>query len=142
MRYLIATLPILLLISAQAWADIVVVVHPQSELKNLTKQQVIDIYMGRLQISADGGKIVPYDQPQDSEIRAAFYQNLTGKPVASVNAYWARLLFTGRASPPRQPSDSMSIVDIVAESLHAIGYIDEKDLDGRVSVVFKAMNNE
>jgi ABC-type phosphate transport system substrate-binding protein len=142
MRYLIATLPILLLISAQAWADIVVVVHPQSELKNLTKQQVIDIYMGRLQISADGGKIVPYDQPQDSEIRAAFYQNLTGKPVASVNAYWARLLFTGRASPPRQPSDSMSIVDIVAESLYAIGYIDEKDLDGRVSIVFKAMNNE
>ncbi len=142
MRYLIATLPILLLISAQAWADIVVVVHPQSELKNLTKQQVIDIYMGRLQISADGGKIVPYDQPQDSEIRAAFYQNLTEKPVASVNAYWARLLFTGRASPPRQPSDSMSIVDIVAESLYAIGYIDEKDLDDRVSVVFKAMNNE
>lgn len=142
MRYLIATLPILLLISAQAWADIVVVAHPQSELKNLTKQQVIDIYMGQLQISADGGKIVPYDQPQDSEIRAAFYQNLTGKPVASVNAYWARLLFTGRASPPRQPSDSMSIVDIVAESLYAIGYIDEKDLDGRVSIVFKAMNNE
>lgn len=142
MRYLIATLPILLLISAQAWADIVVVVHPQSELKNLTKQQVIDIYMGRLQISADGGKIVPYDQPQDSEIRAAFYQNLTEKPVASVNAYWARLLFTGRAFPPRQPSDSMSIVDIVAESLYAIGYIDKKDLDDRVSVVFKAMNNE
>lgn len=142
MRYLIVILPILLLISTQVWADIVVVVHPESGLKNLTKQQVIDIYMGRLQSAANGGKIVPYDQPQDSETRVVFYQRLTGRPVASVNAYWARLLFTGRASPPRQASDNMSVIDIIEKDLYAIGYIDERDLDNRVSVVFKITNHE
>lgn len=141
-RLIIIVLSMLLQIPAQVWADIVVVVHPDSKLRGLTKQQVIDIYMGRIQMTPDGHIVVPYDQPQHSEIRSVFYQRLTGKPVASVNAYWARLLFTGRASPPKQPHDNMSIMDIIAQDRHTIGYIDEKDLDDRVSVVFKVMNNE
>lgn len=142
MRYLIVAIIQMLLIFAQARAEIVVVVNSASGLTELTQQQVIDIYMGRIQTVANGGKVVPYDQPLDSEIRAAFYQQLTGKSVASVNAYWARLLFTGRASPPKQVSDNMSIMDILAKNLNAIGYIDEKDLDDRVSVVFRMMINE
>jgi ABC-type phosphate transport system substrate-binding protein len=142
MRYLIVAVIQMLLIFAQARADIVVVVNSASELTELTQQQVIDIYMGRMQTVTNGGRVVPYDQPLDSEIRAAFYQHLTGKSVASVNAYWARLLFTGRAAPPKQVSDNMSIMNILAENLNAIGYIDEKDLDDRVSVVFKMTIDE
>ena len=141
MRYLIVVI-LQLLFSVPCWADLVVIVHPASGMRNLTQQQVIDIYLGRIQTNMDGKKIVPYDQPQDSEIRAMFYQRLTGRAVTSVNTYWARLLFTGRASPPRQPSDNMSITNIVAQNLDAIGYIDERDLDDRVSVVFKIAIDE
>lgn len=142
MRYLIVAVIQMLLICAQARADIVVVVNSASGLTELTQQQVIDIYMGRIQAVTNGGRVVPYDQPLDSEIRAAFYQHLTGKSVASVNAYWARLLFTGRAAPPKQVSDNMSIMNILAENLNAIGYIDDKDLDDRVSVIFKMTIDE
>ena len=141
MRYLIVVI-LQLLFSVPCWADLVVIVHPASGMKNLTRQQVIDIYLGRIQTNMDGKKIVPYDQPQDSEIGAVFYQQLTGRAVTSVNTYWARLLFTGRASPPRQPSDNMSVINIVARNLDAIGYIDERDLDDRVSVVFKIAIDE
>ena len=141
MRYLIVVI-LQLLFSVPCWADLVIIVHPASGMKNLTRQQVIDIYLGRIQTNMNGKKIVPYDQRQDSEIRATFYQQLTGRAVASVNTYWARLLFTGRASPPRQPSDNMSILNIVAENMDAIGYIDERDLDDRVSVVFRIAIDE
>lgn len=136
MRYLIAVILQFALISAQAQADIVVVVNPDSKLTALTQQQIIDIYMGRTQTLADGSKPVPYDQPMDSAIRVAFYQSLTGKSLASINAYWARLLFTGRASPPRQLSDNMRLVDIIEKDLNAIGYMDSSDLNERVSVIF------
>ncbi|MBX3616546.1 hypothetical protein [Nitrosomonas sp.] len=141
MKYLIAMIVLMLLISVQAQADIVVVVHPSSRLKNLTQQQIIDIYMGRIHAVEDTNRIVPYDQPQDSELRASFYQHLTGRPVAFINAYWARLLFTGRASPPRQVTDNMSIVDIVEKDPNVIGYIDERNLNDRVSVVFKIITH-
>ncbi|MEK7792571.1 MAG: hypothetical protein AAB306_05420 [Pseudomonadota bacterium] len=142
MRYLIVVILQILLISAQAQADIVVVVNPNSKLTELTQQQIIDIYMGRTQTLADGSKLVPYDQPMDSAIRVAFYQSLTGKSLASINAYWARLLFTGRASPPRQLSDNMRLVDILEKDLNAIGYMDSIDLNDRVSVVFKITIDE
>lgn len=142
MRYLIVVILQILLISAQAQADIVVVVNPNSKLTELTQQQIIDIYMGRTQTLADGSKLVPYDQPMDSAIRVAFYQSLTGKSLASINAYWARLLFTGRASPPRQLSDNMRLVDVIEKDLNAIGYMDSIDLNDRASVVFKITIDE
>lgn len=142
MRYLIVAFMQLLLISMPVCADIVVVVSPSSELRNLTKQEVIDIYMGRIQVYTDGIMITPYDQPLNSKIRADFYQRLTNRPVASVDAYWARLLFTGRAAPPRQAPDNISIIEIIEENPRAIGYIEERELDDRVSVVFKLIGHE
>ncbi|MGZ0018926.1 hypothetical protein [Nitrosomonas sp. wSCUT-2] len=141
MKYWIAIIVLLLLISTQTRADIVVVVHPSSRLKHLTQQQVIDIYMGRIHSVGDIDPVIPYDQPQDSEIREDFYQFLMGRPIAFINAYWARLLFTGRASPPRQVTDNMSIIDIVEKNPNAIGYINERNLNDRVSVVFRVVTH-
>lgn len=139
MRYLIftAVLTLVTLLSAQADTEIAVVVNSSSDLKELTRRQVIDIYMGRAAIVANGKTLVPYDQPAGLPIRAAFYHQLTGKSVAAVNAYWARLLFTGRASPPRQVSDSLSMLKSIEENTNAIGYIDIKDLNERTHIVFR-----
>jgi hypothetical protein len=46
-----------------------------------------------------------------------------------MNAYWARMLFTGRGQPPVESGDSAPIKRLIAENPNLIGYIDKKDLD-------------
>jgi len=121
----------------QVAADIVVIVNPSSEITQLTRRQVIDVYMGRAFIMSNGRRLQPYDNAEETAIRETFYHQLIGKTLASVNAYWARLLFAGRASPPRRLAGSAAMLKRIEENPNAIGYVDTKDLNAHVNVVFR-----
>ena len=85
---------------------------------------------------SNGQRLQPYDN-EEAAIRETFYHHLIGKTLASVNAYWAGLLFAGRASPPRRVANSVAMLKRIEENPNAIGYVDTKDLNARVNVVFR-----
>lgn len=130
--FILATL---LATAADAFAEIVVIVNPDNETTGLSRRQLIDLYMGRYQNFPNGEAALPLDQAPDSPIRKLFYKAMVDKSVAEVNAYWARLLFTGRASPPRVMAGSAEILKAVRDNRGAIGYIESSELDGSVKVV-------
>ena len=119
-----------------SYAEIVVIVNRDNEISKLEKNQVIDLYMGRYIIFPNGIPALPVDQPVNSKIREEFYEKLTGKSVAQINAYWARLIFSGRASPPRIMPDAKATIRVVRENRDAIAYIEKKYVDDTVKVVY------
>ncbi len=136
MNYFRLSLSVLLvLLASMARAEIVVVVNKDSKISELTQKEVIDIYMGRRQSFPDGSPAFPLDQAGQSEIRENFYKALVNKSPAQINAYWARLLFTGRASPPRIMNDSMVLLEAIEQNPAAIGYVDSSMLNDRVRAV-------
>jgi len=141
MRYQIIIIIVLLLMPVSAVADIVVIVNSNNDITELTRRQVVDLYMGRTSFFPNGKKLQRYDQPINSTVRADFYFRMTQKPIAAINAYWARLLFTGRAAPPRVVSDHLEILEIVEKNPDAIGYLKEEHLNDRVTVVLKLSND-
>jgi ABC-type phosphate transport system substrate-binding protein len=120
---------------AVAEGVVVVVANKDNQMKVLTKKQVIDIYMGRTSLFPNGQAALPLDQNSDSSIRKLFYQNLVNKTVSEINAYWARLLFSGRASPPRTVESVTSVINIIKNNKAAIGYIQLEDLTNDVQVI-------
>jgi hypothetical protein len=120
---------------ADADVDLVVIVNPDNKVSQMKKNEVVDLFMGRYVIFPTGVSALPLDQPVTSETRKRFYDLLTGKSVAQVNAYWARLIFTGRASPPRVMPDVETTLRVVRENKDAIAYIPKNDLDSTVKVV-------
>lgn len=87
----------------------------------------------------NGDRIAPYDHPVNSAIRARFYKSLLNKTVAEMNSYWARLLFSGRAKPPRQLSSSIAeMAEMLKNNRNAIVYMNSvsvKEL-GNVKIVY------
>ena len=134
----ITTFSILLLLSVNMWAGIVVVVNRDNPITTLNKREIIDLYMGRNLYFPDGKLALRLDHPPTSKERETFYQQLVKKSVAQVNAYWAKLLFTGKASPPMLMGDSEQLLDTIRNNRNAIGYIDETKLDDSVKVVGRA----
>ena len=94
----------LLLLSLAARADLVVVVNADNPTPALSREEVIHIFLGRYRQFPSGQGAEPYDQPTDSPERNLFYERLVGKSQAQINAYWARLTFTGRTRPPWAPA--------------------------------------
>lgn len=115
---------------------IAVIVHPDGGLIDVSRKQVVDIYMGRLLSLPNNCIPLPLDHPGGSPLRERFYEALTQRPLAQINAYWARLMFSGRATPPRMLPDTASILQAVSQNRDAIGYVEDDKLNTAVRVLF------
>eukprot|EP00825_Cyclidium_porcatum_P026934 TRINITY_DN28946_c0_g1_i1.p2 TRINITY_DN28946_c0_g1~~TRINITY_DN28946_c0_g1_i1.p2 ORF type:complete len:126 (+),score=8.62 TRINITY_DN28946_c0_g1_i1:180-557(+) len=86
-------------VASTAWAaELVVAVRSDSEIGTLSKNEVIDIFLGRFRQLPSGQRAEPLDQAKQSPERQVFYHALINKTAAEIDAYWARLLFTGRVT--------------------------------------------
>jgi len=140
-RIVLLMLALLLIPTAGACAEIVVIVNAHNPVTRLTRNQLIDLYMGRQLNFPNGDPALPIDQAAGSGLRGRYYQALVGKSEAGINAYWARLLFSGIASPPRVMPTSESTLQIVRENVAAIAYVEAtgagKEIhDNRIKIVF------
>ncbi|MGF1706939.1 hypothetical protein [Enterovibrio baiacu] len=113
------------------------VVNQDNPVESLSTRQVIDLYMGRYTSYPDGRTVNTTDLPDNSQEREDFYQQLVGKSVAQINAYWARLLFTGKAEPPKARSSSEDVVMYVEGNSNAIAYLYENSVTPGLKVVYR-----
>jgi ABC-type phosphate transport system substrate-binding protein len=118
-------------------ANIVVIVNPQSGVDKLSKDEIIDIYLGRYRKLPGGRVALPIDVSESSKERARFYQLLVKKSSAEMSSYWARLVFSGQTSPPFQVPDAKTALELVQSSPNAIAYVDRAAVTPNVKVVFE-----
>lgn len=111
------------------------VVDAASGVDQLTQEQVINIYLGRHRKLPTGVAAVPVDQPATESLRAQFYRKLVDKDVAEINAYWARLHFSGKTTPPVQATSSAEVLKRVIGKPGGIAYIDRSQIDARLRIV-------
>ena len=100
-----------------------VVVNQQSGLTSLSQKQVMSLFLGRAKFLPTGSRVKTFDHPMDSPMRASFYQSLTGKDIADIDAYWARLKYSGRGSPPQALESPEEIIKKVSEQKSGLSYL-------------------
>jgi ABC-type phosphate transport system substrate-binding protein len=128
----------LLFIGRAAVADtLVLIVNPQSGVFRITRYQALDIFLGRYRKLPSGIGALPIDLDMNSSERERFYRLIARKDLSEINSYWARLVFSGQASPPFQAPDAKAAVDLVANNPSAIAYVDRSAVDSRVRVVLE-----
>lgn len=119
------------LLFSVAHADTKIVVIGNPAVANLTKEQVSDLFLGKIKIYK------PVDLPNTAPAKAEFYQKVSGHDLSQVKATWSRLLFTGQGQPPKELPDADAVKKAVAADPKAVGYIAKSDLDGSVKVILE-----
>jgi len=124
----------LTLSTSVAFAEIVVIGNIHNNVPLMTKKQVQEIFLGRTRTFSNGIRALPLDVVG---LRSKFYKKLTNRPIEQINAYWARLKFSGRSSPPHLKPDQQSAISAVSSGKGVIAYIDRDQLDEtQVKVLF------
>ena len=129
---IVAGITVLLIGYHVAAADFVVVVNPKSTVSGITKDQIAQYYLGSTNAFS------PVDMVEGSPLRAEFYRTITDKDPSQVRAIWSKLVFTGKARPPKQFGSSEAVKKQVANDVNAIGYIEKSAVDSSVKVVYPA----
>ncbi|MGC4060322.1 MAG: hypothetical protein QM749_05520 [Aquabacterium sp.] len=125
----------LLALAQAASAQVAVIVNPKSPLASMTQEQVAAIFLGKSSTLPSGQTAVPADLPESSQARDIFYSKAAGKSQSQVKATWARLTFSGKATPPKEVPTAADVKKHVAANPDAIGYIEKSAVDGTVKVV-------
>jgi ABC-type phosphate transport system substrate-binding protein len=121
----------------RAGENLAVIVNPDCGVSQLSREEVVEIYMGRQKRLPTGLLALPVEQVSPLETRARFYQTLVNLPLPQVRAYWARLYFSGQAQPPRQTGSDEETLEVVAANKGAIGFVDASKVDRRVRAVLQ-----
>lgn len=106
-----------------AHADVVVVTSARSSIEKLSRDEVINIFMGRYRRAPDGSAVHPLDLDADSPVRRVFYRRLLDKSLEEINVYWMRLVFAGRTAPPAETLGQDEMLEKLAGDPQAIGYV-------------------
>ena len=92
-----------------AFAGMVVVTSAKSSVKSLGKADVTALYLGKTTSLPGGDAAKLYDLSDANPGREKFYQAATGKSASQVKSVWSRLVFSGRALPPKELSDDAAV---------------------------------
>ncbi len=116
-------------------AEVVVVVSSQNPTETLSRAQIADIYLGRMNRLPSGNPVQPIDLSGSSPVRSEFYSRYLGQSQSQIKAHWMKLIFTGRGQPPPTVSSQDAMAEAVAQNPDAIGYLSPDFLDERLRVV-------
>ena len=138
MKVLLSTLLLVLSgLGSTANAEPVVVVSAASSLRQLSQDEVVNIFLGRYRRLPNGDTALPIDQPESSPVRADFYRRLVNKDLNEINAYWSRLIFSGRTSPPLQASSAADVMVWLLGQPGGVAYVDRTQVDKRLRIVME-----
>ncbi|NOY71929.1 MAG: hypothetical protein GXP14_06060 [Gammaproteobacteria bacterium] len=112
-----------------------VIGSPDLEIDRLSKEQVENIFLGKMTMLPNGQKIKLFDQQDGNTIKRNFYAAVTGKTPRQIKAHWSKLQFRGLVHPPESLMNDQATKERIATSKFAIGYINGASLDNSVKVL-------
>lgn len=126
-----------LLLATAARAEVAIIVNSSVAVSEITSDQAADIFLGKVDSLPNGTKMVPIDQEDAEKIRTEFYSKVVKKDAAQLNAYWSRLIFTGKGEPPKKVADNAEVIALVKSNPNIIGYVDAAAVNNTVKVLLR-----
>ncbi|MFC3201483.1 hypothetical protein ACFOEW_06590 [Alteromonas oceani] len=116
-------------------AALAVVVAKDSKIESISKRELVDVYMGRFDVLESGQVVQPVDYENGSVFRGLFYRTLVNKNERQINAYWSRLIFSGRAKPPLQVSSPEQSLAYLRRNQSALAYMPVERVSEEMKIV-------
>ena len=130
----ICLLCLLIFSSGIAWADIVIIAHQNVPETTVTKKDLQEMFLGKRVQWKDNTTIHPVTV-KEVELHKAFLKQYVNKSFAKWNAHWKRMVFTGNGTPPKQFATQQELLEYVAKTAGAIGYIDAETPVKNVTII-------
>lgn len=144
-RFLCATLSVCLLALPipglapfAAAQEVKVVVHPDVSGSTLTQEEIRRIFLGKSTQWDRNNQKIHFIVLEGGDAHETFIRRFIGKTPSQFRNYWRMMVFTGKGRAPKSLGSPGEVVDYVANTAGAIGYVppetDTKDV-GVISVL-------
>lgn len=117
-----------------AFADVAVVANKGIGVNSISEKEAKKIWLGKSK-SLGGTSLKVADLPKGNSSREQFYDAVVKKNNKKLKAYWAKIVFSGKGTPPKTFSSDADVISWVASTSGAVGYIDNTNVNDSVKVL-------
>jgi len=122
-----------LAVSARA-ADAVFIVNPQGADAGLSRDNLKAVLLGN-KTKWEAGGLIKLAVLTSGPLHDKVIQDNTQRSADQFDKYWKKLVFTGKGFMPMQAADEAALVDYVAKTPGALGYVSPGAVTDRVKVI-------
>ena len=108
-------------VSAQA-AGVKVIANPSVTANSVSAEELRNVFLQTSSSLSDGSHVQPV-LAKGGAAHQAFLKEYLGKSESALQMYYRSLVFTGKASMPKEVASDAEIVAYVAKTKGAIGYV-------------------
>ncbi|REL30900.1 substrate-binding domain-containing protein [Thalassotalea euphylliae] len=128
------TLCLCVSVSSLAAAETAIIVNP-ANANAISDNDISRAFLGKLKKFSDGQSIEAVNTKANSDTRVAFEKMVLKKSPAQVKAYWSKRLFTGKGKPLQELASDAEVLNFVASTPNAIGYVDASVVNDTIKVI-------
>lgn len=103
-------------------ADFLVIAHPDIRVETVPRAKIADIYQGK-QRKWEGGETIHVAMLKSGPAHETFARDIVGLTPSKLKNIWMTIIFTGKGMPPKVFRFPADLVEYVADTRGAIGYI-------------------
>jgi len=117
-----------------SWADVAVIVNVNNT-SAIAEDDIDRIFLGKSKSFENGDKIKPANLEPGNAVREEFETKALERTGKQVKSYWAKLVFSGKATPPEEFATDAEVLEFVSKNKDAIAYVDAGSVNDTVKVV-------
>ncbi|MCE8009959.1 hypothetical protein HOP54_09090 [Halomonas daqingensis] len=115
--------------------QVVLIAHPQVANTSLTRDTTRAIFAMRQRSWPDGQAVRVFVLPNNHPVHARFAKERLTVYPHQLQLAWDRMVFSGTGQAPSQVVNQIEMLERVATTPGALGYLEREYLDDRVQVV-------
>ncbi len=112
-----------------------IIVNPQLNITNISRNKARSIFSMRLREWPDGTPIVVYVLPDQTQQHRDFVQKILAMFPHQLRRHWDRYVYTGIGQAPIEVATNSEMVERVNNTAGAIGYAEEESTDAKIRIV-------
>jgi ABC-type phosphate transport system substrate-binding protein len=134
MKKMIVTIFFLLTGAGSAFAQVAVIAHKSVPVDEIKKSELLDFYCGDIRKWSDGETVIVLDLKPKGEVKETFYKFL-GKSTSRMKSIWMKKMLSGEGGPPEALESEQKMIEKVAATPGAIGFVSQSKVSGDVKVL-------
>ncbi|MCE8021009.1 hypothetical protein HOP51_12945 [Halomonas sp. MCCC 1A11036] len=115
--------------------QVVLIAHPTVANTSLTRDTTRAIFAMRQRSWPDGQAVRVFVLPNDHPVHARFAKERLSVYPHQLQLAWDRMVFSGTGQAPSQVNTQSEMLERVATTPGALGYLEREYLDERVQVI-------
>jgi ABC-type phosphate transport system substrate-binding protein len=141
MKICIATFACLIFFISGASAQVAVIAHKSVPEDKISKEILLDFYTGDIRQWSNKEPVVVFDLKPKGDVKDIFYDYL-GKSTSRIKSIWMKNMLSGEGNPPEALESEEKMVEKVAATPGAIGFVSQSKVNAEVKVMEVIENEE